>query len=493
MLVYKWNFNTPVKTFGFLQREDNAAWLTVIARSSSERDGHLSTSIAGPILDTILNVVKVTTTRGAWSNNNLNVDNSLRTLLATYSFLQFIAVLTIGYLTVSLVKRYFRFSIALLIAVSAGLANAALLIPVHFGHLTQVAAITYFWIFIGTLIIFDDSLDWLHRSIVTAIFAIGLGLCWWPLFPVSIFMLCLSYAIQLKVNSFNKSRMTIRAILKALVWVAVTTLFLIVPSRHRYESEISYPDLLAVGGGVHMISPVSLVLVSMFVLGFVLIFARLRTLEKKTIEIVAYSVSSIGVTAAVVYVASYYIAPSYLPSYAANKMLLLACLVTVPIIVAVVSNVSSWISNTATTVILSWVVFSIGLATTGWNMTLINVSQPPYWAEKMIENTSKTNETVLCHASDPSQNMDAYLCSRIVGGLLDLSPQVVGPWQTLQSNPYQDSSIVEVLVAELPNDAVIMPLTDEMIINDEDVWWMSRLNLSDPLFRSAKIKVMSAK
>jgi hypothetical protein len=346
----------------------------------------------------------------------------------------------------------------------------------------------------------DDKITSSNRHgfstfILSSLLLVGITGMWWPLLLVTPLSGILSIFLVMPRNElcsrFTVSIKTSKQLVLAISIAVVALVIVCFPILGVFRS-LSIREFFVVKGGLHLASNNLLVVGALALCTLVALFEapqKHRSFPYSPANIFTTNIALIGVLAVLLNIASMFIGPEYTQNYSVQKMTLLFGLSCSPLIViAVVKGIERIDRHSASYTVLP-IIFFLGSLTVGWNLNTPRVLVPPSWGATLISITNENpGALILCSTSDPSRNLEAYLCTRHAAALQPAFGDSATDWRHLQLFPSnsipEDEERILRLKSALESKAaqksgvVILSLEKDFIVAEEDVWWMSQLPLS---------------
>jgi hypothetical protein len=403
--------------------------------------------------------------------------------VATYGFLQFVALASVGFFIIGILKTT---KSGLFLQATACLAAmfmmyVALQLPRSTGHLTFVGAIAFM-----NSILLVSTVQFTHKKyFMSAIVLISAGVVgmWWPYLLVvatTLLIMILRSPWTELANSVRNFIQKPRAIATGLLLFLVV-LVAMLPLLLNGFASMSILEFLRVNGGVQPV-PGYLNLFGIIALGVYVL--RLKNNEQAKVSSVFGL--ALGLLLIVMHFASYFVGPTFTPNYSYKKTLLLFAISMIPLIVVVVAQQLTKFTPLEAAGVFAIVIFGIGTVTTGWDLNNPRDISAPLWAQQLLDMSPKYPQAkILCTTSNPGSNFDAYLCSRQSAAVQNLDLELSGSWGHLQlfpspTDPSSQLKIVQKSLTDSINEnkkVVVLSLEDDFQIADEDSWWMNQLPL----------------
>ena len=483
VLIRRLSIDTPLKQFAFLTYEDNAAWISTAARSSSIHSAGYVRGFGGFSLDPLMALLNCLVDSDTAISSPLNI---YRTTTFAYLLLEFLAITAAGLFVLRFISHKPN---RLILSTSAAsgciaLCYVALQLPRSTGHLTFIGAILFIWLILLLSTLNIQSMNFFH-VVNTALLVGALGM-WWPFILVVAIMLIASSA-QISRNSFQRVISYKRKPLLAAITLLIfgLGLSLITPIFTESLSSLSIRQFLTTSGGVQPV-PGQLILVG--VIGLFIYTAAVRESAQRLAGV--SPILALGILVIVLQIASNFVGPDFLPHYSFLKTLLLFSIATIPLIMSAVLNLISDRNIKEGAVIALLSAYAIGSFTVGWDLNNPrNLAAPTWSASLQSLSVSSPGSLILCTTSDPTRNLEAYLCSRHAAALQNENNRLAEAWRYLVINPSQSLEGNTQLALEL-KAAIDLALLEGQRINllsfesmyqvaEEDLWWMSQLPVKE--------------
>ena len=483
LLIWRWPINSPSEFIGFLSYEDNAAWTSTVAAFTPQHAGGFISGSGGFVLDPLMSLLYGIRTVGLSDVNSILV---YEVTVATYGFLQFIAVVSVGLFIIRTIKPY-KSGITLQITASLSamfMMYIALQLPRSTGHLTFVGAIAL----ITSMLLISTVQFTKKKHFIVTIVLVSAGVVgmWWPYLLVVIFTLFITIfrsswtELSNWARNFAKSPRAVAVGLVLFVVALVTLRPLIV---HGFAS-MSLLDFFRVNGGVQPV-PGYLTLFGTVALAIHILMPENNEQAK---SVSTFGVA-LGILLVIMHFVSYFVGPTFTPNYSYNKTLLLFSISMIPLVVLVIAQKFAQHMphmQRESIAVCAIVIFGIGGVTTGWDLNNPRSIGVPIWSDQLLDMSANYPQAIiLCTTSVSEMNFDAYLCSRHSGAIQNQNTDLTNNWRHLQLFPSPTASSIQLAIVQksITNSinenkkVILLSLEDKFQIADEDSWWMNQLPL----------------
>jgi hypothetical protein len=483
-LVTRWPLDTKLQQLSFLAYEDNAAWILTASKFSMNHSEGYVRGLGGYVLDPLMYLLYILNGSIEGTKSSLS---AYTTVTNSYAVLEFLAISTAGlWVFIRLSKNYVSQIAAVIAALGClGMSYAALQLPRSTGHLTFIGAICFVW-----LLLLSSNLNYssasLHSLIATGL-VIGIVGMWWPFLAVvlvaALLYVLLNYKkvkLSVKTRDIGRSKIILACALFGVLG------FLFLPIALESFTALSIREFLTTSGGVQNVPGNSLLV---GVLGIATV--SLLSPKNSAFDNALVPVISLGIFVVLLYFASAFTGPDFVPKYTYLKTLLLFTIAMIPITALAIADFVGRFDGPklGQAVLVALLIFAIGNTTTGWDINNPRQFTAPRWGSALQRQSEKNPKAyILCSTSNPLENLEAYICSRHAAALQNNEDDISGDWRFLQLYPSLESPESRERAKRLQGnvnkmldrneEVFILSFEAGLTIAEEDKWWMSSLNLS---------------
>jgi len=493
-LLARWPFESPLSYLSLLSYEDNAGWIATASSFSRNHVGAYSDGAGGFVLDPLMASLHFVMGVGQDSSA---ASFAYQLVGSSYLIVELLAVIAMGLLTLRFSRKVYPavgpLASLMLALGSSSLAYIACQLPRTTGHLTFIGGMAFIWS-LGCIRDVDVTADksvsgaWLVMPSVLLIGAVGM---WWPLALVALLVGATHIRALTPLLATMKLQVASRSKVILIAAISVGALALVAAPASTGFRSMSVREFFAVKGGVQPLpgNSVSVALLVLVVLWVCLDQFDTNRKNNSSISILVEIVVMTGVLTASLYVASHFVGPDFAQNYTTQKTFLLFVLLLIPLAgigIMALSNATHVKLSAAVTLPL---IFLVGVQTVGWNLNDPRGTAIPSWGQVLLDTAdANPNALIFCTTSDPTRNMDAYLCSRHASALQLTDYETSTSWRHLQVFPQvvTDSdqarlkALRDALTAKLSRGekVILISLENVFAVADEDSAWMNQLPLS---------------
>lgn len=486
LLLLRWPLDRIGQYITLLRPEDNSRWISFAAELLPFRQGAIHPSAAvgggaggGHVYDYYIALIHVLT--NLKSNLRLqDVTTAYITIGNTYKITILVILFLSSLLFLTLIKRIVTEKFSLIGAISVPIFMYPALhdVLLRTGHLSLLVTLLY--LLVGTVFALAAQQKedrYFAISILVAVVGLGAGGIWWPILPVSVVVI----AYVLLSIFFEKK------LFKNLVALVGSLLLLIVLYRTmsvyfvQYFRVISIRSFFSAQGGIQETPSLALGL-GLFSICFLAIRITVKKGEFLRIPLAFVATFGLATYALILFVASYFIAPSFGPNYSVKKILFLLFLFTIPFLYTGM-NISIAKVNPKIGLLFSPIIaISMALNLYGLDLNSPRNLVDQSWGPGLISIVQQDRNAVVLCSSNADNSYEAYVCTRQAKYLLGTGRWLSTAWHDYILTPQVGAiektmdEIYREFRRESPDSKIyVLSLESSFSFATANSWWMKPL------------------